>query len=82
LKPEGRAPVRAGAALYREAEGGEAVGAVTSGGFGVSIGAPVAIGYVGADLAREGATVFAEVRGKRLPAKVAPLPFAPARYKR
>jgi aminomethyltransferase len=82
LKPEGRAPVRAGAPLYREAEGGESVGAVTSGGFGVSLGAPVAMGYVGTDVAREGTMVFAEVRGKRLPAQVAPLPFVPARYKR
>ena len=82
LKPEGRAPVRGGALLYRTEEGGEPIGLVTSGGFGVSINAPVAMGYVETGLAQAGATLFADVRGKRLPARVAALPFVPARYKR
>jgi aminomethyltransferase len=82
LKPEGRAPVRSGAMLYRAEDGGEPIGTVTSGGFGVSVGAPVAMGYVESAFAQAGATLFADVRGKRLPVRVAALPFVPARYKR
>jgi len=68
--------------LYRAEEAGEPIGLVTSGGFGVSVNAPVAMGYVETGLAQAGATLFADVRGKRLPARVAALPFVPARYKR
>jgi aminomethyltransferase len=55
---------------------------VTSGGFGPSVGAPVAMGYVPADLAAPGTPLFGELRGKRLPLTVAPLPFVPANFKR
>lgn len=82
LKPEGRAPVRAGAPLFTEPAGGAPVGAVTSGGFAPSLNAPISMGYVPANLANPGARVFAEVRGQRLPLAVSPLPFVPHRYKR
>ncbi len=82
LAPEGRAPVRAGAELFSAEEGGEPVGRVTSGGFGPSVEAPVAMGYVPAALAGVGTRVFAEVRGRRLPVAVSALPFVPARFKR
>jgi glycine cleavage system T protein (aminomethyltransferase) len=82
LCPEGRAPVREGSPLFAAATGGEAVGAVTSGGFGPSLGLPVSMGYLPAALAAPGTRVFAEVRGRRLPALVAPMPFQPSRYKR
>jgi len=55
---------------------------VTSGAFGPTIGAPVAMGYVPAAQACEGTTVYGEVRGRRLPATVVALPFTPARFKR
>jgi aminomethyltransferase len=55
---------------------------VTSGGFGVSLDAPVAMGYVPIDAAAPGTPVFAEVRGRRLPVAVAALPFVTAHYKR
>lgn len=78
LKPEGRQPVRAGAALV---DGdGNAVGAVTSGGFGPSFGNPVAMGYVSAE-ARD-RPIFAEVRGNRLPLSIHPLPFQPHRQRK
>ncbi|MDR4307525.1 glycine cleavage system aminomethyltransferase GcvT [Chelatococcus sambhunathii] len=82
LAPEGRAPVRAGAELFASEEGGEPVGRVTSGGFGASVEAPVAMGYVPATLGEPGTRLFAEVRGRRLAVAVAALPFVPARFKR
>lgn len=46
LRPEGRAPMRQGVPLYKDAEGGEQIGFITSGAFGPSVGAPVAIGII------------------------------------
>jgi aminomethyltransferase len=82
LKSEGRAPVREGAALFADETSTEAIGGITSGGFGPSLNAPVAMGYVPISLATLGAQVFAEVRGQRLPLKVAATPFVPNTYKR
>jgi len=82
LKPEGRAPVREGTALFADAASSEQIGAVTSGGFGVSLNAPVAMGYLPTPLAGAGTQIFAELRGQRLPLKVAATPFVPNTYKR
>ena len=82
LKPEGRAPVREGAALFADAASSEQIGAVTSGGFGVSLNAPVAMGYLPTARAAAGTQIFAELRGQRLPLKVAATPFVPNTYKR
>ena len=46
LRPEGRAPVREGAALFADTASSEPIGKVTSGGFGPSLNAPVAMGYL------------------------------------
>src|SRR3546814_4706225 len=67
LRPEGRAPVRGGAALFVAVEGGAQIGVVTSGAFGPSIEGPVAMGYVETALSSPGNTVFAELSGKRVP---------------
>jgi aminomethyltransferase len=82
LRPEGRAPVRAGAPLFAEEVAGEPIGHVTSGGFGPSVGAPVAMGFVPVALASPGTRVFAALRGARLPLSVSTLPFVPAGFKR
>lgn len=82
LRPEGRAPVRAGAPLYVDADASSPVGSVTSGGFGPSLNAPIAMGYLPTALAVPGTTVFAELRGKRLPVFVTRLPFIESKYKR
>ncbi|MGA7999004.1 MAG: glycine cleavage T C-terminal barrel domain-containing protein, partial [Bradyrhizobium sp.] len=82
LRPEGRAPVREGAALFADAASAEQIGAVTSGGFGPSLNAPVAMGYLPTPQAALGGTVFAEVRSQRLPLRVAPMPFVANTYKR
>ena len=56
------------------------MGAITSGGFGPTVGGPVAMGYVVRDAARPGTQLNAIVRDKPLPASVVPLPFVPHRY--
>ncbi|MFW5655548.1 MAG: glycine cleavage T C-terminal barrel domain-containing protein, partial [Roseicyclus sp.] len=81
LRPEGRAPMRAGTALFDAEAGGAALGAVTSGGFGPSLGAPVAIALLDAGVPGD-AMLWGEVRGRRLPARQAALPFVPHDYKR
>jgi aminomethyltransferase len=80
LLPEGRAPVREGAELQDGA--GKTVGHVTSGGFGPTMEAPVAMGYVAVDLASVGTKIDALVRGRSLPLSVAKMPFVEQRYYR
>jgi len=80
--PEGRAPMRDGTVLFASAEADTPVGTVTSGGFGPTLGAPVAMGYVDAAYAGIDTALFGEVRGKRLPVSVAKLPFVAAGFKR
>jgi aminomethyltransferase len=80
LQPEGRAPMREGVKLF--AEDGSPAGSVTSGGFGPSVNAPIAMGYVASHLAAIGTRLEGEVRGKRLPVIVSDLPFQPTTYKR
>jgi aminomethyltransferase len=82
IKPAGRAPVRENAQLYADATSTVQIGTVTSGGFGPSLNAPVAMGYVHSSHAANGTQLFAEVRGQRLPVNVAALPFSPHGYKR
>jgi aminomethyltransferase len=80
LRPDGRAPMREGTQLFDP--DGTPMGMVTSGGFGPSVGAPVAMGYVAASHAAPGTALMGLVRGKSLPVTVAPLPFHPTTYKR
>ncbi len=80
LRPEGRAPARAGAMIV--AEDGTEAGSVTSGGFSPSVGAPIAMGYVRRDLSAAGTRLYLMVRGKSLPTLVTELPFVPHRYAR
>jgi aminomethyltransferase len=82
LRPEGRAPVREGAPLFADPTSSQQIGVITSGGFGPSLNAPVAMGYLPASHAAPENTVFAELRGQRLPLRVAPTPFVPNTYKR
>ena len=80
IRPEGRAPAREGAPIL--AEDGSAIGVVTSGGYGPSVEAPVAMGYVAPGSTAPRTRLFLEVRGKRLAAEVVKLPFVPNRFKR
>jgi aminomethyltransferase len=82
LRAEGRAPVREGATLFADETSSQAIGKVTSGGFGPSLNAPVAMGYLPTALAALDTLVFADVRGQRLPLRVSSMPFVPNTYKR
>ncbi|MDA7423277.1 glycine cleavage system aminomethyltransferase GcvT [Thalassococcus lentus] len=82
LRPEGRAPMREGTEIFDLPEGGAAIGRITSGGFGPSVGGPVAMGYVPRNLSENGTALWGEVRGKRMPVTVAALPFVAAGFKR
>jgi aminomethyltransferase len=79
LTVEGKLPVREGAKLF---DGDTEIGVVTSGGFAPSVGAPIAMGYVAADLSAPGTALTAEVRGKRVACTVAATPFVPHKYVR
>jgi aminomethyltransferase len=80
IRPDGKAPAREGTDITDKS--GKTIGRITSGGFGPSLNAPVAMGYVETQFAGDGTEVDLMVRGKPLPARVAPMPFAPHRYKR
>ena len=82
LKVEDRVPVRGGAKLYAGEISANTIGTVTSGGFGPSVQAPIAMGYVDKTSATTGKRIFGEVRGKRIALRVCDLPFVPHRYKR
>ncbi|MFZ1325076.1 MAG: glycine cleavage system aminomethyltransferase GcvT [Candidatus Contendobacter sp.] len=80
LLPQGKMPVRDGADVVDAS--GRVVGKVTSGGFGPTLGGPVAMGYVETALAVVGAPLNALVRGKSVPIAIARTPFVPQRYYR
>lgn len=79
LKLDGRIPAREGAEVFA---GPAKAGMVTSGGFSPTLGQPIAMAYVDAAYAANGTELEIEVRGKRLVAKVSPMPFVPQNYYR
>lgn len=80
LLGQGRAPVREGTELFN-ADGAK-IGVVTSGTFGPSVEAPVAMAYIDKDFSALDSEVFAEVRGKKLPMTVTKMPFVAPGYVR
>jgi aminomethyltransferase len=80
LLPQERVPVREGAEIV-DADG-NVIGTVSSGGFGPTLAAPVAMGYVQSSHIALDSEVWAMVRGKRVAMKVAKTPFVPQRYYR
>ena len=79
LRLDGRQPAREGAPLFVS---DEEVGVVTSGGFSPTCQKPIALAYVDAAHAAEGTQLEAQVRNKRLPARVTPTPFVSHNYHR
>jgi aminomethyltransferase len=80
VRPDGRAPAREGAEIA--SPDGAPIGVVTSGGFGPSVGAPIAMGFVTRACAAVGTPISLVVRGKPLSARVVALPFHPHAYYR
>jgi len=80
IRPEGRAPAREGTEIADKT--GRIIGKVTSGGFGPSLNAPLAMGYVEAAFAADGTPLDLMVRGKPMPALVTSMPFVPHTYRR
>lgn len=76
---EGRMAAREGASVL---SGETEVGTVTSGGFSPSLERPIAMAFVATEHAAPGTPLFIDVRGRKLAATVAPLPFIPHRYYR
>jgi aminomethyltransferase len=80
IRPDGRVPAREDTEIVGDAA--NRLGKVTSGGFGPSVGGPVAMGYVDSAHAKEDAALHLLVRGAPRPARVVRLPFVPTRYYR
>jgi aminomethyltransferase len=80
VRPDGRAPAREDTPIASST--GDRIGRVTSGGFGPSVGGPIAMGYVDRHHAAEGTPLSLLVRGIGRPAHSARLPFFPHRYHR
>ena len=73
-----RVPVREGAVIV-DAHGRK-LGHVTSGTLSPTVNEPIAMAYLAANHALPHHEVYAEVRGKRQPMRVSPMPFTPHRY--
>lgn len=80
IQPSGRAPAREGTVIT-DMDGNE-IGKITSGGFGPSAEAPVAMGYVNIDHAKADTEVQLLIRNKHVAAKVAKMPFVKQSYYR
>jgi aminomethyltransferase len=78
ILPDGRAPAREDTPVVDTA--GAKLGRVTSGGFGPSVGGPIAMGYVDSRYAAPGTRLAVLMRGSARPARVVRLPFVPHRY--
>jgi aminomethyltransferase len=75
-----RVPVREGAVIVDGK--GHKLGHVTSGTLSPTVNQPIAMAYLAANHALAHHEVYAEVRGKRQPMRVSPMPFTPHRYHR
>jgi len=80
LQVVGKRPVRDGQLVVNDA--GETVGVVSSGGFGPSVGAPVALAFVDSAYKTAGTRLMVDVRGTMNPVDVVALPMVPPGYHR
>ncbi len=78
ILPDGKAPAREHTEVTDES--GRGIGEITSGGYGPTIGGPVAMGYVETAFAAAGTPVQLVVRGVKRPARIVTMPFTPHRY--
>ena len=78
IKPEGRIIAREKTTIF--SEDNKNIGEVTSGTFGPSVQAPVAMGYIENSFSKINTKIFLEVRGKKYPASITNLPFYKKNY--
>ena len=78
IKPDGKIIARESTKIYSSDD--NEIGFVTSGTFGPSVNAPVAMGYVKSKFAEVGTTIKLEVRGKKYGGKISQLPFYKKSY--
>ena len=74
--------MREGVEIFETETSNKVIGEITSGGFGPTVGYPVAMGYIASEFANSEGNLFGELRGKRVPVKVSELPFVPLNFKR
>jgi len=80
--PQTRAPMREGVEIFATETSENVIGKITSGGFGPTVGYPIAMGYIASEFVNSEDDLFGELRGKRVPVKVAKIPFVPLNFKR
>jgi len=80
--PQTRAPMREGIEIFATEVSKKVIGKITSGGFSPSLGYPIAMGYIASEFANSEDELFGELRRKRVPVRVAKIPFVPLNFKR
>ena len=80
--PQTRAPMREGVEVFETESSEDTIGKITSGGYGPTVGHPVAMGYIDSKYTHNKNNLFGELRGKRVPVKVSKIPFVPLNFKR
>ncbi len=80
ILPEGKAPAREHTEIVDAS--GKVIGEITSGGYGPTVGGPIAMGYIATTFAKVGTEVELMVRGKGRPAKIVAMPFVEKRFHR
>jgi aminomethyltransferase len=78
ILPEGRIIAREGTKIFSIED--KEIGKITSGTFGPSVNASVAMGYISLDYSGVGNKIKIEVRGKKYDAKISKLPFYKKSY--
>ena len=78
IKPDGKVIARENTIIF--SSDNEKIGFVTSGTFGPSVNAPVAMGYIKSKFSNIGTSIKLEIRGKKYGGKVSELPFYKKNY--
>ena len=78
IKPLGKLPAREGTQIL--SKNGKIIGEITSGGYSPSLQAPIAMGYINAEILQKNSEILLNVRGNSLPAEIVSLPFVEHKY--
>ena len=73
--PQTRAPMREGIEIFATETSKKVIGKITSGGFGPTVGYPISMGYIAREFENSQNDLFGELRGKRVPVKIAKIPL-------